>query len=111
VITQLLAHIGVYVHGHSVGGTNPAPLQALGAGEPCPALDTPFNREVLRAPDQVYPRDAAALAAQIRTTLDDPSRRQAWALRGRETIHARYQWRGVFDAYERALRDAMPDSQ
>ena len=34
MLTQLWANSTVYVHGHSVGGTNPALLQALGAGAP-----------------------------------------------------------------------------
>lgn len=35
-----------YVHGHSVGGTNPSLLEALGAGNYVIAHDNPFNREV-----------------------------------------------------------------
>ena len=63
LLADLWAHCAVYLHGHSVGGTNPALLQALGAGSPTLALDTPFNREVLRRDDQLYPQDAAARAA------------------------------------------------
>ncbi len=36
-----------YLHGHSVGGTNPALLRAIGAGAPTVAFDVAFNREVL----------------------------------------------------------------
>jgi glycosyltransferase involved in cell wall biosynthesis len=44
---SLWQHAGVYFHGHSVGGTNPALVQAMATGAPTVALDTPFNREVL----------------------------------------------------------------
>ena len=36
-----------YLHGHSVGGTNPSLLRAMGAGASVLAWDVVFNREVL----------------------------------------------------------------
>jgi len=36
-----------YLHGHSVGGTNPSLLEAMGCGNLVIANDNPFNREVL----------------------------------------------------------------
>jgi len=36
-----------YLHGHSVGGTNPSLLEAMGCGNMVIANDNPFNREVL----------------------------------------------------------------
>ncbi|MGL4865909.1 MAG: DUF1972 domain-containing protein [Cetobacterium sp.] len=35
-----------YLHGHSVGGTNPSLLEALGAGNPCVCYNVPYNKEV-----------------------------------------------------------------
>lgn len=35
-----------YVHGHSVGGTNPSLLEAMGSGNLCICHDNIFNREV-----------------------------------------------------------------
>ena len=58
LLDELWANAGVYWHGHSVGGTNPALFQALGAGAPTLALDTPFNREVVA-------HDAAARASGL----------------------------------------------
>ena len=43
----LWQHAGVYFHGHSVGGTNPALVQAMACGAPVLARDTVYNREVL----------------------------------------------------------------
>jgi len=42
-----------YVHGHSVGGTNPSLLEAMKAGCACICHDNEFNREVTRN-DQLY---------------------------------------------------------
>ncbi len=107
LLTQLWAHCGVYVHGHSVGGTNPALLQALAAGAPTLALNTPFNREVILHEDQLFPADPAALATRLQSLLADDVAQSRWASRGRQTINARYQWPAVCDAYESALRDAI----
>ncbi len=99
LLAQLWAHCAVYVHGHSVGGTNPALLQALGAGAPTLALDTPFNAEVMPFAETLYPRDAHALAERIRSVTTSPSRQQEMASRGRAVVRERYSWEGVCEAY------------
>ncbi len=81
LLTQLWANCGVYVHGHSVGGTNPALLQALGAGAPTIALDTVFNREVLGNDVQTFPPDAAALSRRIVDVLGSADLRAIFAPR------------------------------
>ena len=47
LLDALYAHAYTYAHGHSVGGTNPSLLRAMGAGTAVIAYDVPFNREVL----------------------------------------------------------------
>jgi glycosyltransferase involved in cell wall biosynthesis len=103
LLTQLWAHCDVYVHGHSVGGTNPALLQALGAGAPTLALDTPFNAEVLPYPDQRFPPDASALAERIRSFMSSSSLREEAARRGRTLIGEHFAWEVVCRAYMDAL--------
>ncbi|MGO9902914.1 MAG: DUF1972 domain-containing protein [Solirubrobacteraceae bacterium] len=107
LLTQLWGHCGVYVHGHSVGGTNPALLQALGAGAPTLALNTPYNREVILHEDQLYPHDATVLARQIEDVLADDVMQRRLMSRGQLTVDARFQWHSIYDAYETALRDAI----
>lgn len=46
-LDELYANALTYVHGHSVGGTNPSLLRAIGAGTAVLAFDVNFNREVL----------------------------------------------------------------
>jgi glycosyltransferase involved in cell wall biosynthesis len=99
LLTQLWGHCAVYIHGHSVGGTNPALLQALGAGAPTLALDTPFNAEVLRFAADLYPRNARALAERIRSVMTSPSQQHEMAQRGRSVVRERYTWDGVCQAY------------
>jgi len=99
LLAELWANSAVYVHGHSVGGTNPALLQALGAGAPTLALNTPFNREVIGHADQLFDHDAAGLAERIRTVVDSPDLQRELSARGREIIRTSYRWDDVCRAY------------
>ena len=47
VVDALRFHARLYIHGHTVGGTNPALVEALGAGTPVLAHDNRFNRAVM----------------------------------------------------------------
>jgi glycosyltransferase involved in cell wall biosynthesis len=99
LLNQLWAHSAVYVHGHSVGGTNPALLQALGAGAPTIALDTPFNAEVLPFPEQLFAGDASALAEQIDSVLGSSERRRRMRFVGQRIVGERYSWEDVCRRY------------
>lgn len=46
VVQTLRYYARFYVHGHTVGGTNPSLVEALGAGSPVLAHDNKFNRWV-----------------------------------------------------------------
>jgi glycosyltransferase involved in cell wall biosynthesis len=109
LLMELWANCGVYVHGHSVGGTNPALLQALGMGAPTLALDTPFNREVLGedADGQLFPGQVDGLAEPMLRLVEDESRQKELAERGREVVRQRYSWPDVSDRYLSALRLAQ----
>ncbi len=97
--TKLWAHSAVYVHGHSVGGTNPSLLQALGAGAPTLALDTPFNAEVLPVPEQLFPADASVLAERINGVVRSSDRRRRMRLVGQQIVGERYSWQDVCQRY------------
>ncbi|HEY4779181.1 MAG TPA: glycosyltransferase, partial [Solirubrobacterales bacterium] len=99
LLSQLWGQSAVYVHGHSVGGTNPALLQALGAGAPTLALNTPFNREVLPYPDQLFESDPAGLSRKIRTVLDSTALQDELSSRGRDVIRRGYLWDDVCKGY------------
>jgi glycosyltransferase involved in cell wall biosynthesis len=99
LLTQLWTYSSVYVHGHSVGGTNPALLQALGAGAPTLALNTRFNAEVLPHPQQLFPHDARTLADRIQSVIASTSLRHEMTERGRTIIRERYCWDDVCHAY------------
>ncbi|MGY1671004.1 glycosyltransferase [Geodermatophilus sp. SYSU D00710] len=103
LLNQLWQNCNLYVHGHSVGGTNPALLQALGAGAPTIALDTPYNREVLGADGVTYAHSTKDLATLIDDLYDDNRRRLKMMQSGYEIVARRYSWDEVINAYEAVL--------
>ena len=91
------------LHGHSVGGTNPALLEGMAAGTPLIAHDNPFNREVLGA-SAVWFRDEDGLVAALRAA--DGWSGEERARRGAEhraRIAERYTWERIADEYEALL--------
>lgn len=101
----LWKHSGAYFHGHSVGGTNPALVQAMACGAPIVARDTIYNREVL-ADTAVF---AEPLVESIVYSLDSAMEAAIHydASPIVERARAKYSWAGVCDAYERALLDQI----
>ncbi|MGN7970580.1 glycosyltransferase [Microbacterium sp. 22296] len=106
---SLWQHAGAYFHGHSVGGTNPALVQAMACGAPIVARDTVFNREVLDGAGVLVTPDPHDIAATVLALMDDPDRQQSlsdWAQRRAE---AAYSWESVHAAYERSLLTAISE--
>lgn len=96
LLDQLYAGAHAYLHGHSVGGTNPSLLRAVGAGTATIAFDSVFNREVLGAAGDYFagPDDLAALLAGYRPRTE-----------GLAEVAARYDWDQVAAGYERLCTD------
>ncbi|MFJ4220153.1 glycosyltransferase [Curtobacterium luteum] len=103
----LWEHAGAYFHGHSVGGTNPALVQAMHCGAPTIARDTVYNREVLgeTAARFVRPRPAE-IASSVTGLLRDDVAQRASSERARARASSAYSWERVCSAYEAALARA-----
>jgi glycosyltransferase involved in cell wall biosynthesis len=101
---ELQSHAYAYIQATEVGGTHPALLEAMGAGNCVIAKDTPENREVLGEAGLFFD-DADSLRNQVESTLSD----EALVLRLRASAQARakarYSWDAVTDAYEQLFRD------
>lgn len=103
LLDQLYANAYVYWHGHSVGGTNPSLLRALGAGAPVNAFDVSFNREVAGSAG-VFWSSPAEIAEQLVVAEEDAAdvgRRRKLA--AKEAL--RYDWDTVTSGYESLCLD------
>jgi glycosyltransferase involved in cell wall biosynthesis len=104
-LSALWSGCGVYLHGHSVGGTNPALVQAMGLGAPVLALDTPFNREVLESSEQLMPREVNEITSRINTVMTSSETRARFRSNGESRVAAVYNWSAVCASYEAVLAE------
>ncbi|MBM3434399.1 MAG: glycosyltransferase [Bacteroidetes bacterium] len=99
LLNSLRAQCGLYLHGHSAGGTNPGLLQAMAAGCTIAAHDNAFNRRILG--DSAYYFTAEDAGEQLA---------QAWAQRAtmtrnhRATLDRGYRWPVIVNQYDTALK-------
>ena len=100
MLAALWGHAFAYVHGNSIGGTNPALLQAMAAGCYTIAYDVPFNREVLQDCGVYYNKNAADLAAKMSQAIENSERLDVFRQRAKQRILDHYSWDAVADQYE-----------
>jgi len=102
LLDQLYANCATYLHGHSVGGTNPSLLRAIGAGAATIAFDISFNCEVLETSGRYFqtPDDVAAALDEAEGNPEQVRRRGKRA----RLLAARYDWDHVAASYEELCR-------
>ncbi len=98
LLDALYANAASYLHGHSVGGTNPSLLRAIGAGTPVIAFDVSFNAESL-GPDSHYFRTPADVAAALSEVEADVAAVVGTAATIRDRVAERYCWNAVTSGY------------
>jgi len=108
-LTSLRYHSFAYMHGHSVGGTNPSLLEAMGCGNLVFAHDNPFNRETLGSCGYYF-ADAKELTEAIQVAEEDEGelaqRREAAKSRAR----ADYRWPDIVSSYMELLEQTASQS-
>ncbi|MCS6810618.1 MAG: DUF1972 domain-containing protein [Tepidimonas sp.] len=102
-LTALRAHAFVYLHGHSVGGTNPSLLESMACGSLVIAHDNPFNREVAGEGAEYFD-GAPALARALVTLRQEPEARLQQRRRYLQGVaRRRYDWDRIAQAYVRHI--------
>lgn len=86
VLAVLRARCFCYVHGNSVGGTNPALLEAMSSCPRVLAIDGPFSRELLGGTGYYFIPDSMALSLRAAPHYQDRSTIMQQRLR------SRYDW-------------------
>jgi glycosyltransferase involved in cell wall biosynthesis len=98
-VKELHCNCYAYIHGHMMGGTNPALLKALGFGNCILAHENPFNAEVLGEYGLLF-RDAEDLSAKIELIENKPELAESYRCRAPERIRTVYNWERITDQYE-----------
>jgi len=94
----------LYIHGHSVGGTNPSLLEAMACGCPVAAHNNPFNKSVLGSDACFFTSDSAL--SKILTN-HKPSETVSWIENNKEKIRTQYNWEMITDEYEKLFYAAI----
>ncbi|MGW0172757.1 DUF1972 domain-containing protein [Rhodococcus sp. NPDC003322] len=104
---SLWQNAGTYFHGHSVGGTNPALVQAMACGAPTVALDTAFNREVLQGCAVFVEPNPRDIESAIDGVMTSRSQQRSLGSRAQQRARDCYSWESICAGYASTLRRAM----
>lgn len=102
VVSALRFHSRAYLHGHTVGGTNPSLVEAMAAGNPVFAHNNVYNRFVA-GPGNRYFDDVDDLARQLDTLLHDDAALTTMGQSSRSRYEDEYTWEHIGGLYEQAL--------
>lgn len=91
-----------YFHGHTVGGTNPSLVEALGSTDLNLLVDVPFNKEVAEDGALYWNQQPGSLARLI-GQAEQMSREQIEEMgrRAKQRIAQQYTWEKICGSYER----------
>ena len=105
-LTALRYHSAVYLHGHTVGGTNPSLVEAMAAGNPVIAHDNVYNRWVA-GPGNEYFRDRSDLDATLSSVLADPTRLTSMRRASLARFREEFTWDHIGGQYDEVLRGCL----
>jgi glycosyltransferase involved in cell wall biosynthesis len=105
-VAALRFHGRVYLHGHTVGGTNPSLVEAMAAGNAVIAQDNKYNRYVAGHGNRFF-RGVDDLTQILDELLYDDEALRRMGESSRERHLAYYTWEHIGDLYEQALLAAL----
>ena len=103
---ELQSHACVYIQATEVGGTHPALIEAMSAGNCIIAKDTPENHEVLDDCGLFF-QDSASLSRRLEAVLADIPLVERLREKAQNRAKAHYSWDAVTGAYEKLFRDMV----
>jgi glycosyltransferase involved in cell wall biosynthesis len=99
VVRALRFHARAYLHGHTVGGTNPSLVEALWAGNAVVAHDNVYNRWTAGEAAITF-SDAESCERAISRVIANDALVARLGAAARARAAAAFQWRDVLTAYE-----------
>jgi glycosyltransferase involved in cell wall biosynthesis len=108
-VEALRFHSAAYLHGHTVGGTNPSLVEAMAAGNAVIAHDNVYNRWVAQD-GAVYFSNADEVSRLLDQLLTSPQRLQEMGDASRRRHLAEFTWDHVAGHYEELLLRFLPSA-
>ncbi|HEX4130063.1 MAG TPA: DUF1972 domain-containing protein [Pirellulales bacterium] len=108
IVQPLRFHGLAYVHGHTVGGTNPSLVEAMAAGNAVIAHDNAYNRWVVRD-GAVYFNSAESFGQRLDEVLSSPEKLEQMRAASTARFYEEFTWDHVAGQYEQLLMRYLPD--
>ena len=97
VLNSLRFYSYIYFHGHSVGGTNPSLLEAIGSHALICAHDNLFNRDVLGNNSLYFLSSDDVVRILNRDHIEE---RERFVSEGIDNLRNIYSWKNIVSSYE-----------
>lgn len=104
-VNNLRFYSHIYFHGHSVGGTNPSLLEAMGCNCFIAAHDNAFNKSVLQE-DALYFTNAQDVSNLLNHSIIDALKAKFTA-NNVSKIETQYSWPSIINKYETLLLNSL----
>jgi glycosyltransferase involved in cell wall biosynthesis len=99
-VKELHCNCYAYIHGHMLGGINPALVKALGYGNMILASNTLFNQEAVQDYGILFELNVDDLQKKLQYIEDQPSVAASYRSRAPDRIREAYTWEHIVDQYE-----------
>lgn len=96
ILYALRSNAGLYIHGHSAGGTNPSLVEAMHFGIPIAAWDVVYNRETTEGKAYYFRRPEELIGLTNRKDLNGDLMS--------EIARRRYTWKEISEQYCKLFR-------
>jgi len=111
-LTQIILNAKAYLHGHSLGGINPALVRVTALNVPVICVDTVFNREVVENPNcklqaTVFNKDPNSVANAIIMFEKELSRKMIDANELGQKIRETMSWEDIYEQYLKYFEKLM----
>ncbi len=106
-LASLWKYCGLYFHGHTVGGTNPALVQAMSLSAPTLAVDTAFNREVLGALGTFTQNSPQEIANSINHFFTEHVEKRKLTKQIAERADQEFNWKSVCAGYQKTFNEVL----
>lgn len=103
-LDELRSNCYLYVHGHSVGGTNPSLVEAMYLSLPCLVFDVSYNRETTEDLAFYFSSEEELVAALSDFRLGDSELVSVGMALGR-VARERYRWSDIVEKYRLVIDD------
>ncbi len=109
IVMSLRFHCLFYVHGHTVGGTNPSLIEAMGAGNAVLAHDNIFNRWVVGDNGGRFFKDIASCHVEMERMIASKNLRTAMQQGVRKRFEEEFTWDKVLTDYLAILSEVVEE--